>query len=117
MYLNVSQLVGENAMTLHDGEQVFRSIHDPLLHGDTVELDFEGVRVFASPFFNAGIGALLQDLPAEALKSRLKIAHISDSGARVMRRVIDNAKEFYSSSSAHREAISTIATDTGNSMR
>ena len=45
-------------MTLEDGEAVYRQIHDPLVHGETVELDFDGVNIFASPFFNAGIGRL-----------------------------------------------------------
>lgn len=108
MRIQVRDVVGENAMTLDDGRAIFRNIHEPLLHGRDVELDFEGVKVFASPFFNAGIGALLADLQAEDLNSHLKIIHISDSGSQVLRRVIENAKSFYSSSREHREATARI---------
>ena len=59
MHINVKELVGENAMTLGDGEAIYARIHDPLIQGETVELDFDGVQLFASPFFNAGIGRLL----------------------------------------------------------
>jgi hypothetical protein len=108
MRIQVRDVVGENAMTLDDGRAIFRDIHEPLLHGLDVELDFEGVKVFASPFFNAGIGALLADLRAEDLNSHLKIVHISDSGGQVLRRVIENAKSFYSSSDEHRAATTRI---------
>ncbi|MGE8501251.1 MAG: STAS-like domain-containing protein [Pseudomonas sp.] len=108
MRIQVRDVVGENAMTLDDGRAIFRNIHEPLLHGRDVELDFEGVKVFASPFFNAGIGALLADLRAEELNSHLRIVHISDSGGQVLRRVIENAKEFYGSSAEHQAATSRI---------
>ncbi|MBT8767563.1 STAS-like domain-containing protein [Metapseudomonas boanensis] len=116
MYLQVRTLVGENAMTLDDGKAIFQSIHEPLLHGEKVELDFDGVKVFASPFFNAGIGALLADLKAEDLRTNLHIVHISDFGSRVLRRVIDNAKEYYSSSPEQRNAASRIVEDTIKAM-
>jgi hypothetical protein len=80
-------------MTLEDGEAVYRQIHDPLVRGETVELDFEGIEVFASPFFNAGIGRLLADLPPDVLNAHLKFEHLSALGDRILRRVIENAKE------------------------
>ncbi|WP_152226416.1 STAS-like domain-containing protein [Pseudomonas sp. SCB32] len=116
MYLQVRELVGENAMTLDDGKAIFRSIHEPLLHGDTVELDFDGVKVFASPFFNAGIGALLEDVKPDILNRNLKINHISDFGSRVLRRVIENAKEYYSSSIEQRQASYRIAEEASKGL-
>lgn len=108
MRIQVRDVVGENAMTLDDGRAIFQNIHEPLLHGRDVELDFEGVKVFASPFFNAGIGALLADLRAEDLNSHLKIVHISSSGGQVLRRVIENAKDFYNTSQEQRMAAARI---------
>ncbi len=111
MYIKVKELIGENAMTLDDGEAVYARIHDPLTHGETVELDFDGVEVFASPFFNAGIGRLLGDLTADALNTLLKFDHLSDFGARVLRRVIENAKEYYGASASQRHEIDRIVHD------
>lgn len=111
MHINVKELVGENAMTLDDGEVIYARIYDPLKQGETVELDFDGVQVFASPFFNAGIGRLLADLTADGLNARLKFEHLSDFGARVLRRVIENAKDYYAASAEQREAIDRIARD------
>jgi hypothetical protein len=116
MLIKVKELVGENAMTLDDGQAIFDRIHAPLIQGETVALDFEGVEVFASPFFNAGVGRLLADLSPQALNARLKIEHLSGFGSRVLRRVIDNAKEYYASSPEHRQAIDRIVQDTAAAM-
>lgn len=94
----VKDFVGQNAITLDDGKIIYNLIHDSLLDGNEVELDFNGVEVFASPFFNAGIGHLLIDLNPESLNKLLKFRHLSEFGSRVMRRVIDNAKSYYFSS-------------------
>ena len=111
MHINVKELVGENAMTLDDGDAIYARIHDPLTKGEMVELDFDGVQVFASPFFNAGIGRLLGELTTDALNARLKVDHLSDFGARVLRRVIENAKDYYAAPADQRRAIDRIVHD------
>lgn len=111
MLIKVLDLVGKNAMTLADGEAVYTNIHDHLIQGETVELDFAGVEVFASPFFNAGIGRLVGDISAETLNAHLKFDHLSDFGARILRRVIENAKEYYSAPPQQQETIGQIVRD------
>lgn len=105
MLIKVKELVGENAMTLADGEVIYSVIHDPLVGGITVDLDFDGVEIFASPFFNAGIARLLSDVQAESLNERLKFHHLSDFGAQVLRRSIDNAKDYFATSPDKRDAL------------
>lgn len=99
----VKDLIGQNAITLEDGKIIFNLIHSSLSRGEVVELDFNGVEVFASPFFNAGIGRLLNDLNNEVLNNQLKFEHLSDFGSRVLRRVIENAKEYYSLTTNNRQ--------------
>ena len=111
MRIKVKELVGENAMTLDDGEVIYARIHDPLTQGETVELDFDGVQVFASPFFNAGVGRLLGDLTVDTLNAHLKFEHLSDFGARVLRRVIENAKDYYAAPADQQRAIDRIVHD------
>lgn len=110
-HIAVKELVGENAMTLDDGEAIFNQIHDPLARGETVELDFDGVEIFASPFFNAGIGRLLADFQPDILNSHLIFQHMSALGDRVLRRVIENAKEYYAAPTEQRQAIDRIVHD------
>jgi hypothetical protein len=111
MLIRIKELVGENAMTLGDGEVVYRCIHDRLVRGESIQLDFDGVRVFASPFFNAGIGRLLADLQPAELNDRLQFEHISEVGVRVLRRVVENAKDYYASPE-RRQTIDHIVNET-----
>jgi STAS-like domain of unknown function (DUF4325) len=96
MHIRISDMVGEYAITAEDGDLVFQPVHEALVAGEDVEVDFEGVAVFASPFFNAAIGRLLEDISQETLRARLRLHNLSSDGHDVVRRVIENAKGFYS---------------------
>ena len=115
MFIMVRDLVGANAMTLDDGESIYSRIRTPLVQGEPVELDFEGVQVFATPFFNAGVGRLLGELPAESLNTLLKFHHLSAFGVRVLKRVIENAKEYYGKTKSEQEEIARIVHDNATS--
>ncbi|MBM4167859.1 MAG: DUF4325 domain-containing protein [Ignavibacteria bacterium] len=96
MKINLFDLIGEYCITLQGGEDVYELIHPELMAGRQVELDFLNVGVFASPFFNAAIGRLLEDLKSDDLNQLLKISNLNDVGNMVLRRVIENSKEYYS---------------------
>ncbi|MDS4020203.1 MAG: STAS-like domain-containing protein [Candidatus Competibacter sp.] len=103
-------------MTQDDGQVIYNQIHDPLRQGETVELDFEGVDVFASPFFNTSVGRLLEDMERDALNARLRFEHLSGFGERVLRRVIENAEEYYAASPEHRRTMERIVRETAEAM-
>lgn len=67
-----------------------------MLAGQPVELDFERVDVYASPFFNAAFGQLLKDIKSEELNRLLKICNLVPAGLAVLKRVIENSKQYYS---------------------
>lgn len=100
----VKDLIGENCITIEDGQQLYDSIHSKLLAGEPVELDFNGVEICASPFFNFGIGQLLKDLSGDRLNQLLTVLHLHRSGLKALKVVIDNSKQYYSSESV-RQAI------------
>jgi len=104
----VRELVGDLGITLEDGQRLFDQIHPDLTSGKEVELDFRGVRVFASPFFNTGIGQLMRDLSAAEVRERVKFTNLIPSGKNVLERVMENSSEFYSnkaSRSAHQAVL------------
>ena len=103
----VHEITGEFAISFDDGQQLFDLIHPQLLVEQTVELDFEGVTVFASAFFNVAIGQLLQDISSDTLNEKLIIKHLSPHGETVLAQVIDNANLYYSDP-AHRQAVDTV---------
>lgn len=95
MIVSVFELVGENAVSMDSGRAVYDRIHDPIKRGESVTLDFEGVEIFATPFFNASIGLLLGDVELPQLLERLKIQNISEVGRQLLNHVIANALTFY----------------------
>ncbi len=108
--VKIRELVGENCITQEDGQKVYDLIHPEIQSGETVQLVFSSVGVFASPFFNAAIGQLLKDTKPETLNQLLKIDHLTDTGKVVLKRVIENAKQYYSDDVA-RKAIDDILTE------
>lgn len=85
------------AITQEDGQLLFDRIASALKRDEAVSLDFQGVAVFAPPFFNAAIGALLREFKQEDLKRLLKVENLTPNGRDVLRQVIDNAEKYYAS--------------------
>lgn len=96
MKYNVKSLIGENCITLEDGERIYSLVFPELENNRDTELDFTGVRIFAPPFFNAAIGELLSAFSSDELNQRLHFTGLSEHGDHVLRRVILNAQKFYS---------------------
>lgn len=93
--LEIKSLVGERVVTSEDGQQVYERIHPELVAGNGVCLDFTGVTVFASPFFNSAVGQLLQDLRTAELNRLLDVKGLAPDGRLVWHRVVRNAKDYW----------------------
>ncbi|WP_335203410.1 STAS-like domain-containing protein [Nostoc sp.] len=89
-------LIGKNCITPGDGQKVYDLVHPELLALHEVELDFAGVEIFASPFFNFAIGQLLRDIKPETLNSLLKFSNLNTVGKQILKLVIENSKRYYS---------------------
>ena len=92
---DVVSLIGKNGITAEHGQRVYDLIHPELKAKQIVELDFDGVQVFASPFFNVAIGQLLSDIEPGDLNRLLKVSNLPPHGIEVLKRVIENSKEYY----------------------
>lgn len=108
MKLNVLSIVGENCITLEDGEELHHRISYGLSHGDTVEVDFTGVRVYASPFFNAAIGKLVGEFQKNTINNSLKFDGLTGRGDHVLKRVLKNAEHYYTNPEYEKALISVI---------
>lgn len=90
------EIIGQYCITAEGGQKLYDLIYPELNACNPVELDFTGVKVFASPFFNFAIGQLLRDIPVENLNSLLRFTSLNPNGYIVLERVIANAKHYYS---------------------
>jgi hypothetical protein len=95
MKLTIKDKIGPRCIIKEDGQRVYDAIHDALIRGETVTLDFTGVSQFASPFFNFAIGQLLKDIREEDLRCLLKIENLNETGTMVVERVIENAAKYH----------------------
>jgi len=102
MTYSVCGSVGEYGITAADGQKVYDAIHPELKGGRPVVMDFGGVAVVASPFLNAAIGSLLEDVPVEDLNRLLDIRNLSPVGSSVLRRVVENSKQYYHNADTRR---------------
>jgi len=95
MKLKIASTIGKNCITTDDGERIYRIIHPELIKGHDVTLDFSGVEIFASPFFNAAIGQLLSDIKIRKLELHLQTTGLTQHGTHVLNRVIENAHNYF----------------------
>lgn len=96
MKYNIYELIGENCMSQRDGQQLYNLIHPQLQAGESVELDFTGVRRFLSVFFNFAISQLLRDVKVEDFEKLLVVNGLNPLGEQVYHNVIEYAKRYYS---------------------
>jgi len=94
--INVKKIVGRNAISMNSGNKLKELIIHEWPKNEKISLDFSEVDIFASPFFNAAIGALLKDRTIHELQDKLEFPHISDHGKNLLNLVISNAINFYS---------------------
>ncbi len=95
MEVKIRDLIGPRCITKDDGQRVYETIHSELKSGQTVTLDFAGVKQFASPFFNFAVGQLLKDITVETLQRFLRFANLVSDGKLVVDRVIENATRYH----------------------
>lgn len=109
MNYNIKENVGTNGITLQDGQKVYEAIYPELKNKQPVTLDFAEVRILASPFLNAAIGQLLRDISPEDLNHYLKFVNLPTVTRPVLKRVIDNAKGYYTNEVVRRAIDETIS--------
>ncbi len=114
MNYSIKENIGANGITLQDGQKVYDEIHPQLKHGQEVILDFADVRIVASPFLNAAVGQLLRDISAEDLNRYLKFTNLPPVKRPILKRVIDNAKEYYGNEQIRHAVDATISEEAGS---
>ena len=93
--INIAAAYGPLCISTEDGELLRERIAAAFASGETVELDFQEIDVLASPFLNAGIGSLLRDFKPAELNKRLVLHNLSPEHDDLIRRVIANAREYF----------------------
>lgn len=107
--IEIANIIGEFSITPDDGQRVYERIYPALREGRAVLLDFTGVRVLASPFLNMAVGQLLQDVPYDDVSRCLQTKGLTPHDDTLLRRVVENARDYYTNPVAQRALDKAIA--------
>lgn len=89
--IKIKDTIGTRCIIQGDGQRIYDAIHTALLKDNPIVLNFEGVRQFASSFFNFAIGQLLKDIKLDSLRSLLSFEMLTGTGQMLLEQVIKNA--------------------------
>ena len=93
--MRIAEELTPTCMTFEAGDTLLSSIRTELGQGQPVELDFSGVRLVASPFFNAAIAPLFANMSEAEFRRSIIFTGLSPTASRVLDRVVANAQSFY----------------------
>lgn len=82
-------------MTEDAGMQLRNEMCEAIQQEESVVLDFEGIALFATPFFNASIGYFVMQLSPEKYKDQVKVINLSDLGKETYSHSYQNAVSVY----------------------
>lgn len=83
------------AMTEDAGLELRKEMNDAMQKEERVVLDFQGIELFATPFFNASIGYFVLTLSPEKYKEQVEVINLSDLGKETYCHSYQNAVSVY----------------------
>jgi hypothetical protein len=93
--ITIASLFGENCITAEDGEVLREKIAAALDAEQKVELDFAGVSVVSTPFFNVAVGELMRNYDRDTLNAGVVFENLSSDATSLLVRVVKNARDYF----------------------
>lgn len=95
MQIRIKELIGNVCVTREDGDRVYSFIYDLISSKNKISVDFSGVDIFASPFFNSAFGRLYKEFSKDDVNSYLVCTSLNSNGKKVMDLVVENSIRYY----------------------
>jgi hypothetical protein len=103
--IKVTDLIGNRlCISAEDGQKIFGKVEQLLRDGKQVTISFENVTMLISLFLNVAIGQLYGSFNEEAIRAQLKVEGLSSDDMQLLKRVVDNAKKYYSNKKSYDDA-------------
>lgn len=103
--IKVADLIGSAlCISAEDGQKVFGKIEELMKAGKQVTISFENVTMLISLFLNIAIGQLYGSFSEESIRAQLKVEGLSSDDMELLKRVVDNAKKYYSNKKSYDDA-------------
>jgi len=103
--IKVTDLIGSPlCISAEDGQKIFGKVEKLLKEGKLVTISFENVTMLISLFLNVAIGQLYSSFSEEDIRSQLKVEGLSSDDMELLKRVVENAKKYYSNKESYDNA-------------
>lgn len=87
---------GPLCISAEDGQKVFEKVLPLLKNGKPVTISFDHVSMVISLFLNVAIGQLYGSLSENEVRTLVRVEGLSEEDMELLKRVVDNAKKYYS---------------------
>lgn len=110
--LRVADIIGTPlCISSEDGQKVFDILKPLIEEGKVVTVSFERVTTIISLFLNAAIGQLYGNFNESQVRNQLQVKGLANDDLEMLKRVVDNAKSYYSNRKGYDEAWSVDGED------
>lgn len=94
------EVSGDAAISVTDGDAIFKKIDAAISNELIVVLDFQNVNLIITAFLNACIGQLYSKYSSEQLNRHLKLENIRPEDKHLFNKAIKIAKEYFADSTS-----------------
>lgn len=95
MRITIKEKCDEFCLLVEDGRKIYDVVLPAIKEGVVIELDFEGITVFSSPFFHSALGNILEHISYDDFNRLVKIQNLHGSGKNLLKRVLEDSKKYY----------------------
>jgi len=103
--IKVADLIGSQlCISAEDAQKLFGKVEQLMKDGKQITISFENVTMIISLFLNVAIGQLYGSFSEDIVRSQLKVEGLSSDDMELLKRVVDNAKKYYSNKDSYDDA-------------
>lgn len=102
------ELGGDAAISVSDGDAIFRKIDAALSRNLKVVLDFQNINLIITAFLNACIGQLYSKYTSEQLRESLILKNIKPENNHLFNKVIRRAKEYFNNPAEFEKSVNEV---------
>ena len=108
MNINVFEITGKAALSKQNGEKLYGIIKQSINNADIINLDFNDVKIFATPFLNASLGRLTSEYTREKLLQIINIQNITKNGESLINTSLESSEDFTNSKDYDDKILDTL---------
>ena len=110
--VSMFEIVGSSfCVASGDGQKVFERLNTAFEAKRNVVLSFQNVTTLTSAFLNAAIGQLYGKYEEDEIRSLLKVEEAKQDDLALLKRVVDNAKQYFKDPERFKQAYQDVIDD------